>query len=309
MTIRRCENVRFFWGASYGCKQGNKSNTKCHPFFCCIQWNRQQKMPWRKNVVMLLLFSLFVSLVFLVGKYGETEIHSNVWIKKTSEGDTKENLGGATLLFSLGSIVSSWCYLGQIWHTSTYSPCNPSKLRYILLCLCTPVSMGVSSVYAISTLKYEPVGFTFPGPTPLSWYAFVMGVMFSLLICTAVFGWVFFLCCWMSLQGSCCLGFNRRVLQDNQEREGLELLVNPTPLPHATFAIITNIHHRERENRCAICQIDFEHSSQLAIMPCSHYFHQTCVDSLVAASHNNENHPKCPICRQSAHVPFGGAEA
>ena len=45
--------------------------------------------------------------------------------------------------------------------------------------------------------------------------------------------------------------------------------------------------------KCLVCQFPFEDGEQIRILPCQHYFHDSCVDQWLM----NKDH--CPYCRQS----------
>jgi len=47
------------------------------------------------------------------------------------------------------------------------------------------------------------------------------------------------------------------------------------------------------EDRCTICLTDYEINDRLRDLPCSHDFHQDCIDIWF------KNSDKCPICRHS----------
>jgi hypothetical protein len=50
---------------------------------------------------------------------------------------------------------------------------------------------------------------------------------------------------------------------------------------------------KANENCCAICLSDFEAGEKLRLLPCSHRFHQTCVDEWLRVN------ASCPTCRQN----------
>ena len=47
----------------------------------------------------------------------------------------------------------------------------------------------------------------------------------------------------------------------------------------------------DKPSRCVVCMNDFENEDQLRCLPCSHEFHQPCIDQWLG------NHRSCPLCR------------
>ncbi|KAG1679289.1 hypothetical protein FOA52_009319 [Chlamydomonas sp. UWO 241] len=47
----------------------------------------------------------------------------------------------------------------------------------------------------------------------------------------------------------------------------------------------------DADAQCAVCLCDFEHGAVMRQLPCTHYFHQACVDGWLS------KHTTCPICR------------
>jgi E3 ubiquitin-protein ligase RNF115/126 len=50
---------------------------------------------------------------------------------------------------------------------------------------------------------------------------------------------------------------------------------------------------------CAICQDDAELGSEVAVLPCNHWYHRTCVSEWL------KQHDTCPSCRKSVMRPAG----
>ncbi|GJM99872.1 hypothetical protein PR202_ga17011 [Eleusine coracana subsp. coracana] len=46
-----------------------------------------------------------------------------------------------------------------------------------------------------------------------------------------------------------------------------------------------------KEGGCSLCLMDFDTSSKLRVMPCSHYFHEQCIFTWLRHNH------VCPLCR------------
>nr|CAG8439687.1 16070_t:CDS:10 [Entrophospora candida] len=60
-------------------------------------------------------------------------------------------------------------------------------------------------------------------------------------------------------------------------------------IPVKFYTIVKN---RTQEERCTICLTEYEVNERLRSLPCSHDFHQSCIDTWL------KNSDKCPICRR-----------
>jgi hypothetical protein len=47
------------------------------------------------------------------------------------------------------------------------------------------------------------------------------------------------------------------------------------------------------ENRCAICQVEFEEGESALLLPCKHLYHKPCIDPWLA-----ENKVRTPVVSQ-----------
>ena len=50
---------------------------------------------------------------------------------------------------------------------------------------------------------------------------------------------------------------------------------------------------RTKDTKCLVCQYDFEDGEKLKLLPCSHAFHEECIDGWL------ESHKTCPTCKHS----------
>lgn len=65
-------------------------------------------------------------------------------------------------------------------------------------------------------------------------------------------------------------------------------------LPSYKFSADANRNSTTEQTSCVVCMCDFEQKQTLRVLPCSHEFHQKCIDKWLKSNRT------CPICRTEA---------
>ena len=83
-----------------------------------------------------------------------------------------------------------------------------------------------------------------------------------------------------------------------------ENLTRPSPSSpaslrvHASQGVIDSLRlssfqkGEDAEGPCPVCQIEYEEGEKLAHLPCSHIFHQACINKWLG-----QYSKKCPVCK------------
>lgn len=105
--------------------------------------------------------------------------------------------------------------------------------------------------------------------------------------------WIFLAVIVITLVCFCCLTTRRTSSTAARGINERDLELCPVSLYRAELHQLA-VSDDDKRDRCTICQMEIEDGEKMRLLPCSHHFHRTCVDTWLS-----RYKASCPLCIRS----------